>query len=114
MSGTAELNRKVIRDEVVTVRTVTSIGPVYGDPLGTFGWFIGVRCRGRDQAKDRSRFGACVICRRSLDDDDQIHMVFSVIRYCDTIGNRLCCSPCPEQHATHHLTRRDRAAGGAP
>lgn len=101
---TVELNSKVIRDEVTTVRTVTSIGPVDGDPLGTFGWFIGVRRRGHPEKepRDRSRYGTCVICRRKFDDDDQIHMVFNVARNGRTIGNRLCCSSCAEQHATHH------------
>jgi hypothetical protein len=83
---------------------VVTVGPVDGDPLGTFGWFIGVRCRHRNQTKERSRFGACVICRRSFADHDRIHMVLAVTRNGETVGNRLCCAPCAEQHATfHHL-----------
>lgn len=105
---------KVIRDEVVTVRMVFSIGPVDGDPLGSFGWFIGVRGTHRDErsrAKDRKRFGTCVICRNNFGDDDPIHMVFSVVRNGKTIGNRLCCSPCAAQHATYHrLGAREASA----
>lgn len=108
---------KVVRDEVTAVRTVVTIGPVDGDPLGTFGWFIGVRCHhsGPDrrqalEARDRSKFGTCVICRRKLADDEQIHMVFNVVRNSKTVGNRLCCSPCAEQHATHHRLSRGAEA----
>lgn len=95
---------KVVRDEVTTVRTVTSIGPVDGDPLGTFGWFITVRHRGRPgiEARDRRRYGTCAICRHTFTDDDQIHMVFNVTRNNRRVGNRLCCSSCAAQHATHH------------
>jgi hypothetical protein len=93
---------KVVRDEVTTVRQVVTVGPVDGDPLGTFGWFIGIRCRQRDQTKERGRYGTCVICRRRFADDDPIHMVFNVARNGKTVGNRLCCSACAEQHATFH------------
>lgn len=107
---TAEPTRsKAIRDEVATVRTVTSIGPVDGDPLGEgFGWFIGIRCRGgrRDETQDRRKYGTCVICRRAFADDDQIHMVGNVVRNGKTVGNRLCCSPCADQHATFHSRTR--------
>jgi len=105
---TVEPTRTVVRDEVATVRTVTSIGPVDGDPFGAFGWFIGVRCRGgrRDEAKDRRKYGTCVICRRAFADDDQIHMVGDVTRNGRTVGNRLCCSPCGGQHATFHSRTR--------
>lgn len=92
----------VVRDEVTTVRTVVAIGPVDGSALGTFGWFIGVRNRGRDDAKDRRKFGTCVICRHGLGDDEQVHMVFGVTRNSKTVGNRLCCSPCAVVHATMH------------
>ncbi len=105
-----ELTRKVVRDEVRTVRTVTSIGPVDGDPLGTFGWFIGVRCRNRDQSKERGRYGTCVICRRKLTDDEQIHMVFNVVRSGKRVGFRLCCAPCGQEHATHNRLKREGEA----
>lgn len=98
------MSNKVVRDEVAAVRTVVTIGPVDGDPLGTFGWFISIRCRGNDrlETRDRGKYGTCVICRRKLADDEQIHMVGNVVRNGKTVGNRLCCSPCAEQHATHH------------
>lgn len=98
-----ERQRTVVRDEVTRSRTVVTVGHVDGDALGTFGWFIGVRCSrggGRYEARDRSRYGTCVICRRSFDDDEQIHMVFDVVRNGKTVGNRLCCDPCAERHAT--------------
>jgi len=93
---------KVVRDEVTTVRTVVTVGPVDGDPLGTFGWFIGIRCRNRDQTKERAVYGTCIICRRSFADDEQIHMVFNVVRNSKTVGNRLCCATCAGEHATFH------------
>jgi hypothetical protein len=104
----------IVRDEYVTTRVVVSVGPVDGRSLGTFGWFIGVRRR--DKAKevaDRRRFGACVICRHGFSDDDLIHMVFSVVRNGKTIGNRLCCPSCAEQHATYHHSPGASLAGGS-
>lgn len=97
-----EQPRTVVRDEVVRTRTVVSVGPVDQRALGTFGWFIGVRCRTNQalEARDRGRYGTCVICRRKLADDEQIHMVFNVVRNSKTVGNRLCCSPCAETHGT--------------
>lgn len=94
---------KVIRDVVATVRTVTTIGPVDGRALGTYGWFSGIRRRGRTDewaAKDRRRYGTCIICRRKFDDTDPIYMVFGVARNGKTIGNRLCCTACAGEHAT--------------
>lgn len=95
---------KVIRDELTTVRTVVTIGPVDGQPLKTFGWFVGVRKCGnpKREARDLRKYGTCIICRRAFADDDPIHMVFSVVRNGKTIGNRLCCAPCAKQHATFH------------
>lgn len=102
--------RAVVRDEVTKTRTVVTIGPVDGRPFGEFGWFIGVRCRNRAdrEAADRRRYGSCIICRCKFDDADQIHMVGEVARNGRTVGNRLCCSPCAEQHATFH-----RRGGGS-
>lgn len=91
---------KVVRDEITRVRTVVTVGPVDGDPLGTFGWFIGVRHR--TETRDRGRYGTCVICRRKFADEDQIHMVGNVTRNGRTVGNRFCCSSCAEVHATFH------------
>jgi len=98
------MNDRVILDEVTTVRTVVTIGPIYDKPLGTFGWFVGVRSRygRRPETRDRQKYGTCIICRRNFDDDTQIHIVFSVKRNGTTIGNRLCCGFCAEQYATHH------------
>jgi hypothetical protein len=101
--------RTVVRDVVTTVRTVTSVGHVDGDALGTFGWFIGVRCRNRDatyQAKDRARYGKCVICRTPFADDDPVHMVFAVMRNSKMVGNRLGCAACAEKHATFHHRKK--------
>jgi hypothetical protein len=98
---------KVVRDEVTSVRTVVTIGPVDGRELGTFGWFIGIRNRHRDPAKDRTKYGTCVICRSKFADDDPIHLVFNVARNGRTIGNRLCCTPCAEQHATFQRAAPD-------
>ncbi len=95
----------VVRDEVTTVRTVVSVGHVDGDALGTLGWFLGVRNRHHDpalDARDRRKYGTCVICHRALTDDEQIHMVFGVVRNGKTAGNRLCCGTCAEKHATIH------------
>jgi hypothetical protein len=103
---------KVVRDELTTVRTVVAIGPVDGSALGTFGWFLGVRNRRREDTKDRRKYGTCIICRRGLTDDEQIHMVFNVTRNSKTVGNRLCCSPCAEVHATIHTKRAAQVAGG--
>lgn len=100
-----EQQRTVVRDEVTRSRTVVTVGPVDGDALGTFGWFISIRNRHRDDAKDRRRFGTCVICRRKLDDDEQIHLVGDVVRNGKTVGNRLCCDPCAEKHATFRSGR---------
>ena len=102
----------VVRDDVTAVRTVVTIGPVRREALGTFGWFIGVRNRGgRDQAGDRRRFGTCIICRRQLADDEQIHMVFNVVRNGKTVGNRLCCTPCAEQHTRPDVPAVDEGVG---
>lgn len=101
---------QVVRDEVTTVRTVVTVGPVDADPLGTYGWFIGVRNRQRDPAKDRRRFGKCIICRHEFADNDQVHMVFGVGRNGKTVGNRLCCTPCAEKHATFSRLKRGREA----
>jgi len=96
--------QRVVRDETQTVRIVVSVGPVDGDALGTFGWFIAIRIRGRRDLEDtdRRRYGHCVICRRPLTDDEQIHMVFSVVRNAKTVGNRLCCAACAATHATFY------------
>ena len=95
------IEQKVVRDEVTRTRVVVTVGAVDRSPLMAFGRFIGVRNRTGDPAKDRSRYGACVICRRKLVDDEQIHMVFNVVRNGRTVGNRLCCSACAETHGTH-------------
>ena len=102
------MSDRIVRDEVTKVRTVVTVGPVDGDALGTFGWFIGIRSHGKGSAyevKDRGRYGACVICRRKFADLDQIHMVFNVVRNGKTVGNRLCCGACAEGHATFHRTQ---------
>ncbi len=103
MSRPMNTQRLVVRDDVVETRVVITVGPVDVNPLGSFGWFLGVRNRRKDQAieaRDRSRYGICVICRRKLVDDEQIHMVFNVQRNDKVVGNRLCCSPCAEKHGT--------------
>lgn len=99
-----------VRDEVVRSRVVVTVGPVDRGSLGAFGWFIKVRCRHRPdrEARDRSKYGTCVICRRKLDDDELIHMVFNVVRNGKTVGNRLCCSACAEKHGT--FNSRTKAA----
>lgn len=101
----SESVRKVVRDEVTRSRTVVSVGPVDRNALGTFGWFISIRCRSGDQTKERRRWGTCVICRRAFLDDDPIHMVFDVVRNGKTVGNRLCCAGCAEQHGTIDFAR---------
>ena len=102
---------RVVRDDTYTARVKVSVGPVDGDPLGTYGWFIGVRARGRHPdfaeragQRDYARYGRCVICRSPFGDDDQVHMVFSVVRNGKTIGNRLCCPGCAGKFATHFHT----------
>lgn len=105
--------RTVVRDEVVRTRVVVTVGPVDRDPLGTFGWFIGVRCRhapAAREARDRGRYGTCAICRRKLDDDEQVHMVFDVVRNSRTVGNRLCCAPCVEKHGTFNTRKATNEA----
>jgi hypothetical protein len=96
------MTNKVVRDEVTKVRTVVTIGPVDGSVFGTFGWFIGVRNR----TGDRTKYGTCVICRRRFADDEPVHMVGNVTRNSKVIGNRLCCSPCAEVHATMRTGER--------
>ena len=98
---------KVIRDEVRPVRIVVTIGPVVGVSDGTFGWFLDVRARVRERAKDRETYGTCIICRRPFDDDDPIHMVFNVVRNGRPVGNRLSCTACAEVHATHRRSGGD-------
>lgn len=97
------IDNRVVRDEVTTVRTVVTVGHVDGKALGEgFGWFIKIRCRGRShlETRDRGKYGKCVICRHAFADDDQIHMVFNVVRNGKTVGNRLCCGACAERHAS--------------
>jgi hypothetical protein len=100
----SEPPRTIVRDEVLTTRVVISVGHVDGDPLGSFGWFIGVRGRGgRDVTGDRKRYGTCIICRRPFGEDDQVHMVFGVTRNSKRIiGNRLGCMSCAARYATIH------------
>lgn len=110
MSDTAQ--PKIVRDEVTKVRTVVAVGPVDGSALGTLGWFLRVRNRGRDDAKDRRKYGTCVICRRGMEDDETVHMVFNVTRNSKAVGNRLCCSSCAEVHATIRTGRATQVGGG--
>lgn len=103
-------DQRIVRDETRSVRTVTSVGPVDGSPLGTFGWFMGVRGRGgRDTTADRKRYERCAICRAPFGDDDPVHMVFNVQRNGKTVGNRLACGGCASKYETHRsgVVRRD-------
>lgn len=105
----------VVRDEIVTTRVVVTVGPVDRDALGEgFGWFIRIRSRGREsaEARERGKYGTCIICRRKFDDDDPIHMVFTVVRNGKTVGNRLCCSSCAAEHGTFHSRSKEEATNG--